>query len=114
MRKMGQKSEPVGYDQIYVLGLDRFGNPRGARFAVLKDSIVSAAMDMNCRVLIRQPDAVSALAMRLPLGCVHGSGKLVSLFIPIIRRELYAAILDAAQTSAQQERVAATTPATIH
>ena len=111
---MGQKSEPAGYDQIYVLGLDRSGKPCGARFSVLKDSIVSAAMDMNCRVLIRQPHAVSALAMRLPLGHVHGAGKLVTLSIPKIRRELYTAILDVAQTSAQQERVEATTPPTIH
>jgi hypothetical protein len=111
---MGQKSAPAGCDQIYVLGLDRFGNPRGARFGVLKDNIVSAAMDMNCRVLIRQTHAVSALAMRLPIGHVHGTGKLVSLFIPKIRPELYAAIMDAAQTSGKQERIAATTPATIH
>jgi hypothetical protein len=111
---MGQKSEPAGFDQLYVLGLDCSGNPRGARFAVLKDSIVSAAMDMNCRVLIRQPDAVSALAMRLPLGHVHGTGKLVRLFIPKIRWELYTAIVDAVHASVQQERVAAMTPPTIH
>jgi hypothetical protein len=111
---MGQKSEPAGFDQVYVLGLGRNGEPRGARFAVLKDSIVSAAVDMNCRVLIRQPHAVSALAMRLPLGHVHGTGKLVRLFIPKVRRELYTAILDAVHTSAQQEHVAATTPLTVH
>lgn len=111
---MGQKSEPAGFDQIYVLGLDPNGKPRGARFALLKDSIVSAAMDMNCRVLIRQPYAVSAVAMRLPLGKVHGTGRLVDLTIPRISRELYNDILDAAQTVAQQERAAATTPRTIH
>ena len=113
---MGQQVEPSGADQVYVLGLDRDGSPRGARFAVLRDSIISAAMDMNCRcrVLIRQPDSVSALGMRLPLGQVIGSGKLVRLIIPRISRELYNDILDAAQTVAQQERVAATAPRTIH
>lgn len=40
---MGQKSEPAGFDQLFVLGLDHNGKPRGARFTVLKDSLVSAA-----------------------------------------------------------------------
>ena len=39
---------------------------------------------------------VSALAMRLPVGHVRGTGKLVSLFIPPISRKLYKAILNAA------------------
>jgi hypothetical protein len=113
---MGQKAEPAGADQVYVLGLDHDGNPRGARFAVLRDSIVSAAMDMNCRVLIRQPDSVSTLTMRLPVGRVIGTGKLVHLFIPNIRRELYTAILEAARIAVQQEsiRPAAAIPRTIH
>jgi hypothetical protein len=53
--QMGQRSEPPGFHQVYVLGLDHRGHPRGARFSVLKDSIVSAAMDMKYRILIRQP-----------------------------------------------------------
>jgi len=44
---MGQKSEPAGFEQVYVLGIDQNGNRCGARFHVLKDSIVSAALDMN-------------------------------------------------------------------
>ena len=70
MGKKSGKSEPAKVDQVYVLGLDANGKPRGARFAELKDSIVSAAMDMNCRVLIDQPEAVSALGMKLPVGRV--------------------------------------------
>jgi hypothetical protein len=111
---MGQKSEPTGSDQVYIIGLDHDGAPRGARFAVLKDSIVSAAMDMNCRVLIRQPEAVSALGMRLPIGAVCGNGKVVNLIIPIISSDLYQAILAAAQTVAQEERAAETMPRTIN
>jgi hypothetical protein len=112
---MGQKSEPAGFDQVYVLGLDPNGKPRGARFALLKDSIVSAAMDMNCRVLIRQPEAVFALGMNLPVGRVHGTGKLVKLFVPNISRELYE-ILDAARIAAEQEkaRIEAAIPRAIH
>jgi hypothetical protein len=111
---MGQRSEPTGFNQVYILCRDHDGAPRGARFAVLKDSIVSAAMDMNCRVLIRQPEAVSALGMRLPIGAVCGNGKVVNLIIPIISSELYQAIMAAAQTVAQEERAVETMPHTIN
>jgi hypothetical protein len=113
---MGSKSEPARRDQVYVLGLDRNGNPRGARFAVLKDCIASAAMDMNCRVLIEQPDAVSVLAMKLPVGQVCGTGKVVKLVVPNISRELYNTILEAARDATEQEkaRIAAAISRTIH
>jgi hypothetical protein len=113
---MAQKSEPAGFDQVYVLGIDGNGNPRGARFSVLKDSIVSAAMDLNYRVLMRQPDTVSALGMKLPIGYVFGTGKLVKLLIPNIRRDLYQSILKAARLAAQQRqvRLEAATSRTIH
>jgi len=68
MGKKSGKTAPAKVDPVYVLGLDANGKPRGARFAELKDSIVSAAMDMKCRVLIDQPKAVSALGMKLPVG----------------------------------------------
>jgi hypothetical protein len=99
-KKIG-KSGPAKADPVYVLGLDANGKPRGARFAELKDSIASAAMDMNCRVLIDQPAAVSALGMKLPVGRVHGGGKVVKLFVPNIRRELYDQILEAARMAAE-------------
>lgn len=101
---MGQKSEPPRFDQVYVLGLDDRGHPRGARFSVLKDSIVSAAMDLNCRVLIRQTEAVSRLGVKLPVGHVFGKGKVVTLFVPSIGWELYKQILKALQVAAIQER----------
>lgn len=113
---MGQKAEPSGADQVYVLGLDDDGHPRGARFTILKDSIVSAAMDMNCRVLINQPPAVSSLGMTLQVGHVRGTGKLVTLLIPNISRELYDAIMDAARRAAEQQesRVKEGSSRTIH
>ena len=112
---MGQRSEPPGFHQVYVLGLDR-GHPRGARFTVLKDSIVSAAMDMDCRILIRQPPEVSALARKLPLGYVLGSGKAVSLLIPRIGSSLYRQILEAAQTARihEETRIDAAISKTAH
>jgi len=113
---MGQKSAPAAFEQVYVLGLDADGKPLGARFSILKDSIVSAAMDMNCRVLIRQPAEVCALASQLPVGQVLGSGKVVTLFLPNIRLELYTAIMNAERLAAQQDnlRVAGALLRTIH
>ncbi|MHC2283300.1 hypothetical protein ACVME8_009943 [Bradyrhizobium diazoefficiens] len=106
MGKKTGKTEPAKVDQVYVLGLDANGKPRGARFAELKDSIVSAAMDMKCRVLIDQPEAVSALGMKLPVGRVYGGGKVVKLFVPNIRRELHEKILEAAGPLAGEETAA--------
>jgi hypothetical protein len=113
---MGQKSEPAWFDHLYIVGLDRNGNPRGARFTVLKDSIVSAAMDMNCRVLVNQPEAVCAVGMKLPIGHVYGTGKLVQLLVPNIGRGLYKKIMDAAQIAAEQEeaRIRAAISSTLH
>lgn len=101
---MGQKGEPSGADQVFVLGLDDDGNPRGARFTILKDSIVSAVMDMEYRVLIRQPEPVSKVGLRLPVGHVFGKGKLVTLFVPNIRWGLYRQILEASRVAAIQEK----------
>lgn len=113
---MGQREEPSGVDQVYVLGLDHNGNPCGARFTVLKDSIVSAAIDMNCRVLIRQPPEVSAVARKLPLGYVLGTGKTVRMFIPRIRSCLYRQVLEAARIARIREetRIAAVISTTAH
>jgi hypothetical protein len=111
---MGQKSEPSPSDHVYVFGLDRSGRPRGARFTVLKDSIVSAAMDMGYFVLIKQPLAVTEIAMSLPLGTVHGRGKVVKLSIPLISQRLYSSVLDAAQNAAQADCPAAAIPHTLH
>ncbi|MBR0926337.1 hypothetical protein JQ561_06940 [Bradyrhizobium diazoefficiens] len=100
---MGQKSAPAAFEQVYVLGLDANGKPRGARFTILRDSIVSAALDLNCRVLIRQPAKVCAVATKLPVGHVFGSGKVVTIFLPNIKRELYVAILQAERLATQQD-----------
>jgi hypothetical protein len=101
MGKKVEKKEPAKVDQVFVLGLDANGKPCGARFSELEDSIASAAMDMNCRLRTGQPEAVSALAMTLPVGRAYGTGKAVKLFVPNIRRELYDKILEAARIAAE-------------
>jgi hypothetical protein len=40
--------------------------------------------------------------MKLPVGRVHGGGKVVKLFVPNIRRELYDQILEAARIAAEK------------
>jgi hypothetical protein len=47
-----------------------------------------------CRVLINQPETVSDIAMKLPVGRIYASGK---AFIPNIRRDLYDKISEAAR-----------------
>src|SRR5450432_3945719 len=91
---MATKSDkgPATVDQLFVLGLDENGKPRGARFAELKDNIASAATDMNCRVLVNQPETVSDIAMKLPVGRIYARGK---AFIPNIKRDLYDKLLAA-------------------
>src|SRR6267378_7319576 len=95
---MGKTSDK-GPAPVVVLGLDDNGKPRGARFAELKDNIASAAADMNCRVLINQPETVSDIAMKLPVGRIYASGK---AFIPNIRRDLYDKISEAARIAAEK------------
>jgi len=59
---------------------------------------------------------VSALGRRLPMGTVLGTGVVVRLLVPNIRRGLYEAILDAARIAAQQEkaRLEAAISRTVH
>src|SRR5450631_598948 len=102
MGKKSGKNALAKAKPVFVLGLDANGKARGARFTELKDSIASAAIDMDCRVLVDQPETVSALGMKLPVGRVLGGGKVVKLFVPNIRRELYDQILEAARIAAEQ------------
>src|SRR3981189_3551191 len=99
MGKKTDKKNPATVDPLFVLGLDENEKPRGARFAELKDKTVSAAMDLSCRILINQPDTVSEIAMKLPVGRIYASGK---AFIPNIRRDLYDKISEAARIAAEK------------
>ena len=73
-------------------------------------------MDMNCRILIRQPAEVSALAGKLPLGYVLGTGKIVKLLIPSIGYDLYRLILEATRAARidEETRIAAAISTSLH
>ncbi|WP_128957341.1 hypothetical protein [Bradyrhizobium zhanjiangense] len=71
---------------------------------------------MNCRILIRPPPEVSAVARKLPLGYVLGTGKTVRLLIPRIGCSLYGQVLEAARTARihEETRIAAAISTTAH
>jgi hypothetical protein len=87
MAKKEDTNSAVSSSPVFAFGLDENGKPRGARFTQgLNDFIVSAALNMDCRVIQNHSTALTTLGMKLPVGRVYASGK---AFIPNIRRDLY-------------------------
>ena len=71
MTKKVEMSEAAFGNPVFAFGLDENGKPRGARFAQgLNDRVVSAVLDMNCRVIQNHSAALAALGMKLPVGRV--------------------------------------------
>jgi hypothetical protein len=94
---------------VFAFGLDENGKPIGARFSQgLNDRLVTAALDMNCRVIQNHSAGFTAIGMKLPVGRVYASGK---AFIPSIRRDLY----DKLEAARQQppENVEGVTPVSL-
>lgn len=85
MTKKAGKKAPATNDQLFVVGLDNKGKPRGARFAESNDHVVSAALDMMLTAVLLPSPAFADLATKLPQGRLYASGK---AFIPNIRRGL--------------------------
>lgn len=84
-KKKGKQTPPVA-SPLFVYGLNENGKPRGARFPVINDDIVNAAMNMKCHLVTQAPKELADLGLKLPLGRIYASGK---AFIPNIRRDLY-------------------------
>src|SRR6202012_5187221 len=100
MAKKEDTNSAVSSSPVFAFGLDENGKPRGARFTQgLNDQLVSAALDMNCRVVQNHSAALTALGLKLPVGRVYASGK---AFIPNVRRDLYDK-LDAARQQPPEE-----------
>ena len=81
-----KKATEAKVDQLFVLGRNENGKPRGARFPEVKDDIVHAAMLMNCSVIHPASASFAGLAMKLPKGRIYSSGR---AFIPNIRSDLF-------------------------
>lgn len=80
------KKDTAAVDQLFVVGLDGNGKPRGARFAKSNDLVVSAALDLRLAAVHPASAAFAELGMKLPPGRLYASGK---TFIPNIRRDLH-------------------------
>jgi hypothetical protein len=81
-----KKANEVKVDQLFVLGRNENGKPRGARFPEVKDDIVTAALRLNCTVVHPASASFAAVAMKLPKGRIYASGQ---AFIPNIRSGLF-------------------------
>jgi hypothetical protein len=86
MKKKANKIAAAAIDQLFLVGLDDKGKPRGARFAESNDLVASAALDMMLTVVLLPSPAFAALATKLPQGRLYASGK---AFIPNIKRRLH-------------------------
>jgi hypothetical protein len=86
MTTKANKKDSVSADQLFVLGLDEAGKPRGARFKDHLDRTVSIALDMKLTCIHPASAAFAELGMKLPQGRIYASGK---AFVPNIRRDLY-------------------------
>jgi hypothetical protein len=70
-------------DQLFIIGLDEKGKPRGARFPQVDDRVVSAALDLNLAAVLKASPAFAEVAKKLPAGRLYASGK---AFIPDIKQ----------------------------
>lgn len=86
MAKKTDKADPATVDQLFVLGVDETGKPRGARFKECHDRTVSIALDMMLSCVYPASTTFAELGMKLPPGRIYASGK---AFVPNIRRDVY-------------------------
>lgn len=86
MAKKTTEKPQAPLDQLFVLGLDENGKPRGARFKEAADRTVSIALDMRLNCIYPASPAFAEMGMKLPQGRIYASGK---AFVPNIRRDLY-------------------------
>ena len=79
---------------LVLFGIDNRGKPKGARFGKEHASLaMKAATQLQLQVLASNDPKVAEITARLPVGRVHGTGR---MFVPFIRRDLYDQLLVAA------------------
>jgi len=94
--KRGEKDPTIS--AMFVFGKDENGQARGARFLEAKSEIELAAKDLGLQIVKSPVGAFAELAMKLPLGRMYASGK---AFIPNIRADLHAKLLNSEKSSLQ-------------
>lgn len=65
----------TGADQLFIVGIDETGKPRGARFPQVDDRVVNAGLDMKLGAVIAASPAFAEMAKKLPAGRLYASGK---------------------------------------
>ena len=92
---------------LVVHGLDSNGKPRAAQFKSPQASVaLKAAALMNLTTFKITTAEQAALAAKLPAGRLYSNGK---GFVPFVRRDLYASLLDAAAGRKRREKVKSST-----
>lgn len=81
-------AEAISARRVLILfGTDENKRPRAARFAEAELGLLAKAADaMNLKMCDVKQGKLSALASKLPVGRLHGSG---SAFVPYVREDLY-------------------------
>lgn len=95
---------------IVVFGMDDSGKPHASRFGDDDAQLAEKAAElMGMHVFRPATDEHRALAAKLPIGRVFGSGK---AFVPFVKSGLYAALAGAAGVSATEAAQPRKTPPT--
>jgi hypothetical protein len=93
MTKKSDKLSTNSPAQLFVLGLDESGKPKGARFPASEiDTVSPVVRAMSLAVYQPCSDEVANLGMQLPVGRIYARGK---AFIPRIKRDLHDELLAA-------------------
>jgi hypothetical protein len=85
---------------VVLFGIDGDGKPKAAKFSDKHaDVAIKAAGQLQLRILAITDPMVADLAAKLPAGRIHANGR---GFVPFVRRDLYAKLLEAAGPGADQ------------
>jgi hypothetical protein len=97
MRSKPQASAAPASVPVVLFGLDSAGKPKAARFTDKHAGLAAkAAGQLQLRVLPITAGPLAELASRLPLGRIHANGR---GFVPFIKRDLYAKLVQAADAA---------------
>jgi hypothetical protein len=107
MKKQTAKSGASEATKAHVaFGLDEHGKPRAARFVGASPALLAkAAQAMQLQLVEIQTEAEGAAASKLPTGRLYSTGR---GFVPNVRRELYARLLEALGSKAGSGAAVAT------
>jgi hypothetical protein len=88
-----RKAAPAPRPAFVVHGTDEHGKPRAARFPGDQQDLANkAAALMHLQFCRAMSPAVEEIAQKLPAGRIYSNGR---GFVPYVRRDLYAKLLDA-------------------